>query len=91
MNFRKIAADRLDSSSSHFLFRMRSPFINNNTAAEPLATPRQYHQEAEQYFTCRVVVERSQFGGQDVLDPVQNPVVGRSERSHDPGYSDCRS
>lgn len=36
------------------------------------------------YFTCWVVVERSQFGGQYMLDPVQNPVVGRSQRSHDP-------
>ena len=30
-----------------------------------------------------MVVYRSQFGGQYVLDPVQDPVVGRSERSHD--------
>lgn len=35
--------------------------------------------------TCRVVVHRSQLGGQHVLDPVQNPVIGRSERSHDEG------
>lgn len=40
--------------------------------------------------TCRVVVQRSQLGGQHVLDPVQDPVVGGSERSHDWRWSGQR-
>ncbi|MEQ2250477.1 hypothetical protein ILYODFUR_001296 [Ilyodon furcidens] len=55
---------------------MRFAYINIHTTTAALpATPRQYHQETGRYFTCRVVVERSQFGGQYVLDPVQNPVA----------------
>lgn len=42
-------------------------------------------QDGQLCLTCRVVVHRSQLGGQHVLDPVQNPVIGRSERSHDEG------
>lgn len=49
-------------------------------------TPLEYRGPEENSFrTCWVVVNRSQLGGQHVLDPVQNPVVGRSERSHDEG------
>lgn len=40
------------------------------------------------FWTCRVVVQRSQFGGQHMLDPVQNPVIGSSKRSHDCRCSD---
>lgn len=35
------------------------------------------------FWTCRVVVQRSQFGRQHMLDPVQDPVIGHSQRSHD--------
>lgn len=38
--------------------------------------------EEDGFGTCRVVVQRSQFGGQNMLDPVQDPVVGRSQCSH---------
>jgi len=40
------------------------------------------------FWTCRVVVQRSEFGGEDVLDPVQDPVIGRSECSHDSSFGD---
>lgn len=47
-------------------------------------TPFKHRGPEEHCFgTCWVVVQRPQFGGQYVLDPVQNPVIGRSQRSHD--------
>lgn len=39
-------------------------------------------QRGELYITRRVVVQRSQLGGQHKLDLVQDPVVVRSQRSH---------
>lgn len=39
--------------------------------------------EENSFWTCWVVVERSEFGGQYMLDSVQNPVIGGSQCSHD--------
>lgn len=44
--------------------------------------------EENRFWTCGVVVHRSQLGGQHVLDLVQNPVIGRSQRGHDCWCSD---
>lgn len=42
------------------------------------------------FWTRRVVVERSQFRRQHVLNAVQNPVIGRSQRSHDCRWTWCK-
>lgn len=61
-------------------FFCRSSHISQTSSNQP---PFKHWGPEENCFrTCRVVVERSQFGGQHVLDLVQDPVVGRSERSH---------
>lgn len=73
----RCGAERSVASSSHIT-------AGQGGCGHPPPNTKQTHY-GQLCLTCRVVVHRSQLGGQHVLDPVQNPVIGRSERSHDEG------